>query len=104
VSLSSGPSAIAQNWWALTRGDVDATITQVGAIVAQLFIPVLLLAPVGISPAFSLTHFLPGFALGFLVGSLGLVYLGVLFEEGRGVRTSRRTYTETMSLPSLPTH
>jgi adenine/guanine/hypoxanthine permease len=71
-------------WWALGRGDVDATITQVGAIVAQLFIPVLLLAPVGVSPAFTLSRCLPGFASGFLVGSLGLVSLAVALANREG--------------------
>ena len=55
-----------------TRGDIDATIAQVGFNVAQMIIPVFLLAPAGIPFEFSVTHFLPGYALGFLVGSLGL--------------------------------
>jgi len=56
----------------LTRGDIDATIAQVGFNVAQMIIPVFLLAPAGIPFEFSVTHLLPGYALGFLVGSLGL--------------------------------
>ena len=116
MSLPSGPSAITQNWWVLTRGDIDATITQVGAIVAQLFIPVLLLAPVGVSPAFSLTHCLPGFASGFLVGSLGLVYLSwkLARSQGRADVTAQvygnnvpaiLTYTLSIFLPVyLRTH
>ena len=36
-----------------------------------------LLAPVGISRAFSVAHLLPGYALGLLVGSLGFLALGV---------------------------
>src|SRR5271155_3563241 len=62
-------------WWALTRGDLDTTIAQVGFNLAQMVIPVFLLLPVGISAGFSVTHLLPGYALGFLVGSLGLVWL-----------------------------
>lgn len=62
-------------WWALTRGDLDTTIAQVGFNLAQMVIPVFLLLPVGISAGFSVTHLLPGYALGFLVGSLGLVAL-----------------------------
>ncbi len=62
-------------WWALGRGDVDATIAQVGFNLAQMVIPVFLLAPIGIPLAFSVGHLLPGYALGFLVGSLGLTVL-----------------------------
>src|SRR5580658_5213261 len=62
-------------WWALSRGDLDTTIAQVGFNLAQMVIPVFLLLPVGISAGFSVTHLLPGFALGFLVGSFGLVLL-----------------------------
>jgi adenine/guanine/hypoxanthine permease len=69
-------------WWAPSRGDVDATIANVGFNLAQLVIPVFLLAPAGISREFSVAHLLPGYALGFLAGSLG--YLGL------GVKLSRR--------------
>jgi adenine/guanine/hypoxanthine permease len=97
-------------WWTLGRGDVDATITQVGAIIAQLLIPVLLLAPVGVSPTFTLSRCLPGFALGFLVGSLGLVSLAIALakREGRNDVTAQvygnnvpaiLTYTLSIFLP-----
>ena len=66
-----------RRWWALTRGDLDTTIAQVGFNLAQLVIPVFLLIPVGISAGFSVTHLLPGYASGFLIGSLGLVFLAV---------------------------
>jgi len=56
----------------LTRGDIDATIAQVGFNVAQMIIPVFLLASAGIPFEFSVAHLLPGYALGFLIGSLGL--------------------------------
>jgi AGZA family xanthine/uracil permease-like MFS transporter len=64
-------------WWALTRGDADTTLAQVGFNVAQMIIPVFLLAPVGIPIAFSVKMLLPGFALAFLTGSLGLAWLAV---------------------------
>jgi len=107
---------IPQKWWTLTRGDVDATITQVGAIIAQLFIPVLLLASAGISTAFSLAHLVPGFALGFLIGSAGLIQLAVALarREGRADVTAHVygnnvpaiiTYTLSIFLPVyLETH
>ena len=65
------------SWWALSRGDADVTLAQVGFNLAQMVIPVFLLAPVGIPAAFTATHLLPGYALGFLVGSMGLVALAV---------------------------
>src|SRR3984957_14609872 len=66
-----------QRWWALSRGDLDTTIAQVGFNLAQMVIPVFLLMPVGISAGFSVAHLLPGYALGFLIGSIGLVALAV---------------------------
>jgi adenine/guanine/hypoxanthine permease len=75
-----------KRWWAPGRGDVDATIANVGFNLAQLIIPVFLLAPVGISREFSIAHLLPGYALGFLVGSLGYLMLALKLSnrEGRG--------------------
>src|SRR5215471_446624 len=64
-------------WWSTGRGDIDATIAQVGFNVAQLIIPVFLLAPTGISAEFSISHLLPGYALGFVVGSFGFCLLAV---------------------------
>jgi adenine/guanine/hypoxanthine permease len=72
------------SWWALTRGDLDTTIAQVGFNLAQMVIPVFLLIPVGISAGFSVTHLLPGYALGFLIGSLGLVLLAVCLARREG--------------------
>src|ERR1700692_1414525 len=63
---------MAHRWWAPGRSDIDATVAQVGFNLAQMVIPVFLLIPVGISAGFSVTHLLPGYALGFLIGSLGL--------------------------------
>jgi AGZA family xanthine/uracil permease-like MFS transporter len=73
-------------WWALERGDIDATIAQVGFNLAQMVIPVFLLIPAGISAAFSVAHLLPGYALGFLVGSLGLVRMAVNLARREGRR------------------
>lgn len=68
---------------------MDATIAQLGCIVAQMFIPVLLVLPLGVSLRFSLDHFVPGFASGFLLGSAGLAWLGVRL----GRRENRRDVT-----------
>src|SRR5271155_1651485 len=72
-------------WWGLGRGDIDATGAQSGFSLAQLIIPAVLLIPAGIPLAFSLTHIVPGAALGLLVGSLGLIQLalGIRKREGR---------------------
>ncbi|HLI83531.1 MAG TPA: hypothetical protein VKV17_06410 [Bryobacteraceae bacterium] len=82
-------------WWAPRRedfrGDVDATIANIGFNLAQLIIPVFLLAPVGISREFSVSRLLPGYALGFLVGSLGYLWLGMRLarREGRSDVTAQ---------------
>ena len=61
----------------MTRGDIDATVAQVGFNLAQVIIPVFLLAPAGIDRQFSVTRVLPGYALGYLAGSVGLVWLAM---------------------------
>jgi AGZA family xanthine/uracil permease-like MFS transporter len=72
------PTAVTKpRWWALGRGDIDTTIAHLGFNLAQSVIPVFLLAPVGIPVAFSLDRLLPGYALGFLVGSVGIVGLAL---------------------------
>jgi adenine/guanine/hypoxanthine permease len=101
-------------WWAPrredVRGDLDATIANVGFNLAQLIIPVFLLVPVGISREFSVSRLLPGYALGFLVGSLGYLLLGVRLarREGRTDTTAQiygnnvpaiLAYTLTIMLP-----
>lgn len=68
----------------MTRGDVDAAIAQVGFNLAQVVIPVFLLAPAGITREFSVTHLLPGYALGYLAGSLGLTWLAVSLARKQG--------------------
>ena len=88
VTTTAPPRAVtSQRWWTLTRGDVDATIAQVGFNLAQLVIPVFLLLPVGIPIGFSVTHLLPGYALGFLVGSLGLVRLAANRPPGNSAKS-----------------
>jgi AGZA family xanthine/uracil permease-like MFS transporter len=72
------------NPWKLTRGDIDATVAQVGFNLAQVIIPVFLLAPAGIAREFSLARLLPGYAAGYLVGSLGLVWLAVSLARKQG--------------------
>src|SRR5271170_5259434 len=71
-------------WWALSRGDLDTTLIQVGFNLAQMVIPVFLLLPVGIPAAFSVAHLLPGYALGFLIGSLGLAGMAVKLARREG--------------------
>src|SRR6516225_6948988 len=75
----------AQRCWVLGRGDIDTLIAHLGFNLAQTVIPVSLLLSVGIPAAFSVAHLLPGYALGFLVGSLGMVRLavGLSRREGR---------------------
>ena len=93
-----------QQWWSLSRGDLDTTIAQVGFNLAQMVIPVFLLIPVGISAGFSVTHLLPGYAFGFLIGSLGLVFLAARLARREGTNaTSPRTSMATTCPPSLPT-
>ena len=46
-----------------------------------MFIPILLLAPIGVSLRFSLEHIVPGFASGLLMGSAGLAWLGVRLSK-----------------------
>lgn len=88
--MTAAATKARQPWWAISRGDLDTTIAQLGFNLAQMVIPVFLLLPVGISAGFTVTHLLPGYALGFLAGSLGLVLLGVRLanREQRGNVTS----------------
>ena len=87
-------------WWALSRGDLDTTIAQVGFNLAQMVIPVFLLLPVGISAGFSVTHLLPGYALGFLVGSLGLVWLAARLAH-REKRTDVTAHVYGNNVPAI---
>jgi adenine/guanine/hypoxanthine permease len=84
AGMTDGAQPGAPRWWALERGDIDATVAQVGFNVAQMIIPAFLLAPVGIAMEFSVGHLLPGFALGFFAGSMGLTLLGVRLARREG--------------------
>jgi AGZA family xanthine/uracil permease-like MFS transporter len=87
-------------WLALSRGDLDTTIAQVGFNLAQMVIPVFLLIPVGISAGFSVTHLLPGYALGFLIGSLGLVLLAARLAN-REKRTDVTAHIYGNNVPAI---
>lgn len=76
-------------WWFPGRGDSDTTLVQVGFNLAQMVIPVFLLAPAGIPASFTTANLLPGYALGFLIGSLGLVIAAVRLR----IREQRDTVT-----------
>ena len=88
------------SWWALSRGDLDTTIAQVGFNLAQMVIPVFLLLPVGISAGFSVSHLLPGYALGFLIGSLGLVFLATRLAKSQG-RTDVTAHVYGNNVPAI---
>jgi len=68
-------------WYSLTGGDINATIAQVGLNLAQLVIPIALLKSAGMSAGFSVSHLLPGYVLGYLIGSLGLVILAMKLSQ-----------------------
>ena len=87
-------------WWALERGDIDATVAQVGFNVAQMIIPAFLLVPVGIAMGFSVGHLLPGFALGFFVGSMGLTALAVGLAKREG-RTNVTAHVYINNVPGI---
>ncbi|HEX4133463.1 MAG TPA: hypothetical protein VHY84_02480 [Bryobacteraceae bacterium] len=89
-----------RSWWALSRGDVDTTLIQVGFNLAQMVIPVFLLLPVGIPLAFSVPRLLPGYASGFLVGSLGLVGLAVKLSR-RENRTDVTAHVYGNNVPAI---
>jgi AGZA family xanthine/uracil permease-like MFS transporter len=82
--MTQSETAQTARWWTLTRGDIDATVAQVGFNVAQMIIPAFLLAPVGIAMGFSLSHLLPGYALGFFAASMGFTALGAQLAKREG--------------------
>ncbi|HEX3371323.1 MAG TPA: hypothetical protein VHS08_02335, partial [Candidatus Acidoferrales bacterium] len=90
----------ALRWWRMERGDIDATVAQVGFNVAQMIIPAFLLVPVGIAMSFSVAHLLPGFALGFFVGSIGLTFLGVGLAKREG-RTNVTAHVYINNVPGI---
>ncbi len=71
-------------WYRPSRGDVDTIVAQLGVNIAQAIIPVALLAPAGVPTAFSVGRLVPGYALGFLVGSGGLVALAHALRRREG--------------------
>jgi len=73
---------------------------QVGFNLAQMVIPVFLLLPVGIPAAFSVAHLLPGYALGFLIGSLGLVRMAVNLARREG-RTNVTAHVYGNNVPAI---
>lgn len=87
-------------WWTLGRGDLDATIANVGFNLAQLVIPVFLLAPVGISRDFSVSHLLPGYALGLLAGSIGFLVLAAGLSR-REKRTDVTAHVYGNNVPAI---
>jgi len=87
-------------WWTLTRGDIDTTLIQVGFNLAQMVIPVFLLLPAGIPIAFSAAHLLPGYALGFLLGSLGLVSMALQLAR-RENRTDVTAHVYGNNVPAI---
>src|SRR3984957_1313730 len=98
--MAEGGQASVLHWWRLERGDIDATVAQVGFNVAQMFIPAFLLVPVGIAMGFSVGHLLPGFALGFFVGSMGLTVLGVRLAKREG-RTNVTAHVYINNVPGI---
>lgn len=89
-----------QKWWTLSRGDIDTTIANVGFNIAQMLIPVFLLLPVGIPIGFSVTHMVPGYALGYLVGSLGFVQLAVALAKKEN-RTNVTAHVYGNNVPAI---
>ena len=87
-------------WWALERGDIDATVAQVGFNVAQMIIPVFLLAPLGIATGYSVSHVLPGYVLGFTVASFGLTALGVDLARREG-RSNVTAHVYVNNVPGI---
>ena len=100
VFLAPDGNMRSQAWWTLSRGDIDGTIAQVGFIIAQMLIPVLLLVPIGVSVRFGLEHFVPGFALGLFAGSAGLVHLGVRLSK-REHRTGVTAHAYGNNVPAI---
>lgn len=98
TASTMSPRAAEPRWWGLGRGDVDATVIQVAFNIAQGVIPVFLLAPIGFSMGFGIRYFLPGYALGFLIGSAGLVALALRLRK----RENRQDVTAQVYGNSTP--
>jgi adenine/guanine/hypoxanthine permease len=65
-----------------------------------MIIPVFLLIPLGIPLSFSATHLLPGYALGFLTGSLGLAGLAVQLGK-REARANVTAHVYGNNVPAI---
>lgn len=65
-----------------------------------MIIPVFLLLPLGIPLSFSATHLLPGYALGFLIGSLGLAALAVRLGR-REARSNVTAHVYGNNVPAI---
>ncbi|HWF38451.1 MAG TPA: hypothetical protein VG322_08025 [Candidatus Acidoferrales bacterium] len=87
-------------WWVPERGDIDVIVAQLGFNLAQMVIPVFLLLPLGISLDFGVTHFLPGYALGFLLGSLGFTWLALRLRT-RENRTDVAAHAYGNNVPAI---
>jgi AGZA family xanthine/uracil permease-like MFS transporter len=98
--MATGQNSTLPRWWAPKRGDIDATVAQVGFNIAQMIIPVFLLAPLGISREFSIAHLLPGYALGFLVGSAGLTWLAASLHK-REARADVTAHVYGNNVPAI---
>jgi AGZA family xanthine/uracil permease-like MFS transporter len=98
--MAESEQVSALKWWRLERGDIDATVAQVGFNVAQMIIPAFLLVPVGIAMSFSVDHLLPGYALGFFVGSMGLTLLGIGLAKREG-RTNVTAHVYINNVPGI---
>src|SRR5579871_4903394 len=88
------------SWWVPQRGDIDVIIAQLGFNLAQMVIPVFLLLPLGFSLDFGVTHFLPGYALGFFIGSMGFTLLAVRLRQ-RENRTDVAAHAYGNNVPAI---
>jgi AGZA family xanthine/uracil permease-like MFS transporter len=98
--MSAPGSAVAASWLTPSRGDIDATVAQVGLNLAQMMIPAFLLLPVGIPLSFSISHLIPGFALGLFVGCLSLTWLALRLKKREG-RTDVTAHPYGNNVPAI---
>lgn len=98
--MSAAENSVRALWIFPRRGDIDATIAQVGLNLAQMLIPAFLLVPVGIPLAFSASHLIPGFALGLLVGCVSLTWLALNLRKREG-RTDVTAHPYGNNVPAM---
>lgn len=96
VPEQSAPSS----WLTPTRGDIDVTVAQVGLNLAQMMIPAFLLIPVGIPLSFSVSHLIPGYALGLFVGCMILAWLAANLRK-REKRTDVTAHPYGNNVPAI---